>query len=205
VTPILDDKALLEHAAHKAAAIVRDNLSGIDSGFNVRLLTADDFPSERLRLGEQVSLGLSIRPADPAAIAEFSPAPPLSIQNLERKVSRLTGTDTEQLKRTRNDFVGQYIDAQSLELQLHERYPAFYDKWRTARGQVSRTLGIAHARANGSANSLVDSIAKTVCVAARESIPSLEAPYIDTLAFGAIAEWLLECPLDLQVSPAVVQ
>lgn len=200
LTPRVDDKSLLTHGAAKAMEINADLLPGVDPSFCVRLHTAEDFPAERMTLGQQMSLDLAVQNADAYAIAGFRPSPPLSLQNLETKLGRVA-SDHRELQRARDEYVGLYLDAQSLEVQLHDRYPALYQEWRTARAQVSRMLTISRLGLTSQRGS-VESILNRLNSAAAESIPHLEMVYIDILANGAIAEWLLECPLDLQPSGA---
>jgi hypothetical protein len=203
VVPRVEDKAVLAHAAKKVAEFRDCSYAGVDPGFVARVWTGDDFPSERRQLGENQGLYLpESQVATDDAATGFTPQMPQSLENLERKLAKLAGPDSGEQAQLKSDFIRYYLDGQSLERILQASYPSQYQEWRKARHGVSRELNITQMTIIASPGERVGDIKRKLSASADRAIPLLGITNAEVLAYGTVAEWLLECPLDFSAQRA---
>lgn len=203
VVPRVEDKAVLAHAAKKAAEVRNCSYPGIDPGFVTRVWTADDFPSERRLLGENQGLYLpELQVATDGTAIGFASQTPQSLENLERKLSKLAGPDSREQAQLKLDFIKYYLDGQSMERILQASYPSQYQEWRKARHGVSRELNITQMTVIATPGERVGVIKQKLSTSAERAIPLLGLASAEILAYGTVAEWLLECPLDFSTQQA---
>jgi hypothetical protein len=200
VVPRIEDKAVIAHAARHAEQIRSSSYAGVDPGFVARVCTADDFPEERRRLGENHAIYLpAMDSATDSSAARYLPETPLSLENLSRKLAKLTDPRSYGQDRLKLDFIKYYLDGQKLERVLQASYPTQYETWRRARHGVSRELGITEMTLLTRPGERVRDVKQKLSDSAVREIPSLGTTNAEMLAYGTIAEWLLECPLDFAV------
>lgn len=196
VVPRVEDKAILKHAARKAKEVRARNIDGISDEFLVRVLTAEAFPAERRGLGDAIPLALpEIGDVSEDQVAEFAATEDLSTDALDAKLLKLMTSD-ERIDQLRKEMLRLYIVGAELDHWVRRHHPALWDAWQHARHGVKRTLKMSEFTSSEPPGARVETIRDNLREAVQESVPALIASDATSLAWGTIAEWLVECPLD---------
>lgn len=195
--PYFDSSDLVAHAGKKTRQVLDAGLPYVADNFRVIICQESDFPIERDRLLNASTQGLKIEPvpATDADVVRWSESNDVLLETLKRKVCKLpTLKDDKRRAAFANDVLKWYLSGQALLEQLRD-YPSLYEKVVATKSHRERYLGMA--ALDGSASNEIlkatlESFSETLKAEAKE----LHKFCAEQLAYEAVADWLLRCPLD---------
>ncbi|MGC4798434.1 hypothetical protein ACLQ3H_30535 [Micromonospora saelicesensis] len=200
LVPYFDSKELVLHAQQKAAEYRAAGLSFVDAEFRVRVVTDDAFHDARnMLLGRPREL-ISIPPVTDDGIQEWMAENTEMRGTVDRKLSNLFPS-INQRHRYISELISHYVESENYLQKLRERYP---DQWEDASRTMARTekrLNIEYLFSGEPQTAqLITKIVRDLERRLREGLPILDKEAATTLAWGAIGDWLIRCPLDFEES-----
>lgn len=194
--PFLDDKAVIAHVRAKAEGLGLHSLDYVDCNFSALVQSQIDFENELMELRSR-SLGLPIDVQPPTtravevAIAEYS-------TQLDEKIRRGFPDSTASDRAARSaKFIGEHLRCANALDQLKQEYPNLWELYRrTVRTEEVRLESIGNSP--GEPRELMNrELSRLECLLPN-ILPSLDQPTVREIAFGTLATWLVECPLDFE-------
>lgn len=198
LVPRIEDKSALKFAAEKAQQVLTWELSCASPGFIIRILTPDDFPAERQRLGASATqLVPHVAVGDDDEIVKFAEDHSIPVTALDEKLARLSLTAApEDIALLRREFLRHYVVGLQLDQWIRRHFPPQWEKWQHGREAVKRTLTTNRLIDPAPPHAKVTAILDQLSRAAAEGLPALDSTAGMSLAYGTVADWLVECPLD---------
>ncbi|MEV6048235.1 hypothetical protein [Streptomyces xanthochromogenes] len=199
LVPIFDSAQLVQHASTKAEEVRAKNLPFISRDFKVTVATDAIYAKERNEVLERVN-----------SLVDVFPTPPGEVESWMEGNSQLAETALEKLAKLRlspgvsrtylEQLINQFLDSENALARLRERYP---DQWEAATGsKVRKERKLVLEYPPGSTNSAADvtSIVRSLKEEISRQVPALDDSFIDAMSWGSIADWLMRCPLDFELS-----
>jgi len=197
IVPFCDSKEIVAHAATKTAEVLAHNLPYVAPSFQVCVCQEDDFPAARDILLNTGARGIQVSSTPPSAeeIAMWSAANQQPSTVLTQKLSRLPTLKTEAARREfHNKVLKWHLWGQDILAALRQ-YPELYAKAREAKSHREEFLAAGLASGGTSQNILMDAI-NEFRTTLQQEVRELHRFPSETLAYEAVADWLLRCPLD---------
>ncbi|KAA5534925.1 hypothetical protein F0919_10015 [Taibaiella lutea] len=204
VTPEYRMNDLILHCNNKKKELLDSNLNIIDPSFQVLIHDIDNFiaqiPIALNSNAQKLTIGPDITPVSAIitwreqeidlvgnAIRKhnkrFSDNPP----NLEDKVNQLTEAT-----------IKSYFDRESILRRWQNLHPQDYDRYLTLISQIEEEVTELCMFPTQNNNQLYLSFRTLVKERLKDNFAYLDETTITTLMNGAIADWLLRCPLDFE-------
>lgn len=206
LVPRCDTKRTLLHATTKADGLRAKGLDGIDGDFYVRVLTDEDFGSEKQLLGVTTAGLLPDPPPDPTTsiVKEWEANSPESATALNLKLANIPHIDSEEEQQQLCiELIRRHLYCAAVEEQLRGAQPQMWEHLNRARKQREQILVVErHAAAPCEQHTLKDEV-REVSSRLRSALPSLTEGEADDYAWGIVADWLIRCPLNPVSRPAV--
>lgn len=196
VVPRHDSREVVQHAINKTAAIRAKGLPHVDVEFQVLIQDRDAFDEKswdrRVALRERIRLVVS-KPTDDE-IAAVVGADQALYDNLRRKLGGRFG-DEDSLDDAVNDALRVFVESQNAVESLRDSVPEAYEAVTRLVTERLRRLRLG-SRGAGTADRLdteIDGLKSSII----KAVPNLDPSTAETIAFGAVSEWLMRCPLRL--------
>lgn len=194
VTPVHDNRKLVEHAEKKSAEIRKKKLPYVAKDFEIQIATEDYFEVERnLLLNEGLQkLDLPLADVDQTAVSAFASAHSEQIGKFDHKIAKIVEPNgCENLKAILLKLFLRGEDA----LARLRNFPDIYEKFIALRN--NREIYVARKSATRTAANAqaLDETIEEFDREIRASIPALDAKVSEALANGSSVGWLLQCPL----------
>ena len=194
--PHFDSKEIVTHAAKKTQAVIDAGLSYGDDDFRVMVCQESDFAVARDQLINATSQGLKLKtpPVSDAAVTAWTKSNDGLLGVLRNKIEKLP---TLQTQADRDEFVTKVLrwdlSGQDLLVQLRD-YPQVYEKVIETKSHREEYLSMESL--HGSASNVVfRETQKSFQVALEREAKELHAFCAEKLAYEAVADWLIRCPL----------
>ena len=193
VVQIHDSAKLIQYAQTKAEEVRRLHLPYVTDDFTVNIITADFFPREvATLLGEGIQkIHVDAASVQKSEISEWANQNDELVNTLDGKLRVIPKLRVSRERRIlRDQLLEMYLNAQNV---LHElrQYPVLYEQVVGTKENRARFLP-----ADSSTTKL--SIYKVRIEFAGEvarSVKGIDESTAELIAYGAVAEWLLTCPL----------
>lgn len=194
--PLHDSREVVEHAMKKTAEVIANGLGYIDPAFQILVHDRSDFDEvswkRRAQLRSRIQLNVST-PSHEEVVTVATGDENLT-ENLRRKL------------RVRIESPGELEDAvdSALRVSLHSQLavealrtiaPDAYEEVTRLSAERLRRLRLGSRRmGNGDPlDAEIDGLKSNILAA----VPNLDPGNAETIAFGAVSEWLMRCPLKL--------
>lgn len=193
--PFLDDKLVIAHVRSKSESVRDANLDFIANDFCAMVHSLADFGSE-LRKLQLESIGIPIEEKEPSIEEAELSRQQLHVR-MEGKLLRgfPTHSDEQRAQRALHLVLAHITCGNTLD-HIRQQFPDLWESYRrTVRAEERRlqALGLGPGGANERFQREFDRL--------REQLTPLLSPLdtstVTTLATGTLANWLIECPLDL--------
>jgi hypothetical protein len=193
--PTLDSKSVVEHAAKKAAEVQAKKLSYVDDDFQILILDRDAFDAETWN--HRMLLRKRLRPvvAEPTddEVAAVSDGDQTLADNLRTKMSKRVANPGE-LEDAVDDLLRVFVQSENAKVALRSMAPDAYESVVLLISQRLRRLKLG-SRISGAdpLDAEIDGLKEAILAA----VPNLDPGTADTIALGAVSDWLMRCPLRL--------
>ncbi len=192
VVPRHDSAKLTQHAETKAAEVRVKGLPYVAQDFAINVITDEYFLLERSQLLaeglRQIQVPIDQMPE--ADVHGWADDNDTLVQTLDGKLEPLRRTPEEKTK-LRDRFLKHFLDGQNVLQRLKDQYPMLYEvavKTKESRAEFLRTASLTQ---NLSISGVLQTYTEEVFVA----VKGVDRTTAELLAHGAVAEWLLLCPL----------
>lgn len=198
VVPEFDNKDLVMHANKKAQEVIEKSLSYVALDFKVGIIHEDQFADAKGRLLQTVDEAIRITcdEATTNAVEQWSDDNDLLVKKLSDKLRKLPTLKTNyQREAFRDNILRWYIEGQELLNQLRN-YPELYEKiirHKRHREKCLETVVFIH---SGTPNELFDVALSTLRDDYIHAVKQLAKVNVEALAYEAVGDWLLRCPLE---------
>lgn len=193
--PLHDSKEVVLHAAKKAAEVRAKNLPYVDEDFQILIRDRESFDADTWN--RRLVLRRRIRPVvaepTPADVAAVTDGDQSLAGNLRTKLGARV-TDEGDLEDAVDDALRVFVESENAKDALRAIAPEAYED--VVRLISERLRRIKMGSRTGSADRLdaeINGLKESILA----SVPNLYHGTAETLAFGAVSEWLMRCPLRL--------
>ncbi len=197
LVPYYDSKEIVIHAANKTAEVVAAGLPYVTVAFRVAVCHEDDFTVERdtlIRAGA-TTLQLSAPTATTAEVTAWVGANDALASTLEVKLLRLPTLRSAADRTAFHERVLKWhLEGQTI-LRALRTYPDVYEKVVKAKSHRENFL-VMSAVIGGTPEQILASSLQDLRDALRNEVRELHSFSAESLAYEAVADWLLRCPLD---------
>lgn len=186
---------LVEHASTKAAEVRGWGLSFVHQEMQIQVITDDAYPHARDRLS---SLPVQIVPLEPPTseeITSWSGANSTLVHTLESKLDKLSLRPD--IRRTYADqLLSIYLEGENALQRLRDKSPSEWSAVTAARARKERVLKLEHPPSPSPTPTDINEISEALKRELITASPGVGNLLAASLAWSAVGEWLLRCPLD---------
>jgi hypothetical protein len=195
--PVYDSKEIIAHAAKKTSEVVAASLPYVALGFRVVVCQEDDFHAERndLLVCSPQGLQLQTSPATADEVTQWTLSNDALATSLGRKLRKLPMLARDGARSDFRDSVLKwYLEGQAI-LDGLRKYPLVYEKVVKTKAHRENYLVMASI-GGGAPQGLLMSTVQDLFQTLQTEVKELHSFSAEKLAYEAVADWLLRCPLD---------
>lgn len=195
--PYYDSKEIVAHAAVKSAEVIAAGLPFIAADFRVAVCQEGDFVIARDKLLNATSDKIEIvaEEVTPEHLSQWATTNDLLADTLERKLRKLPSLNTDKaVTEFKEKVLRWYLDGQSV-LEALRKYPLVYERVIKSKAHRESYLVMASMSGNAS-NAILTGAVKDLYETLQSQAKELHKFSAEKLAYEAVADWLLRCPLD---------
>lgn len=193
--PLHDSKAVVEHAIKKAAEVRAKNLPYVDVDFQIIIQDRETFDADTWN--HRMLLRRRIRPAvlEPTddEIAVVSDGDQTLADNLRTKMAKRV-SDPGELEDVVDDLLRVFVHSENAKDALRYMAPDAYEDVVRLISERLRRLRLGSRKLAGDP---LDAEIDSLKAAILSAVPNLDPGVADTIALGAVSDWLMRCPLRL--------
>ena len=204
LVPQFDSKELVEHATKKTAEVLEAKLTYTCATFQVMIADEEQFATERDLLLSAGSKLLECDPADQAqeTVNNWMTENDELVATLDRKVRLLPTIRTEVARvRYRDKLLKHYLEGQEIWESLR-KYPTVHEKIFQAKRRREKFLESSWMIHSGPNNELLEKALSQFVDSVQSATQVLGGFTVEALAWEAVADWMLRCPLDFPEAPS---
>ena len=194
--PLHDSREVVEHTMKRTADVIAKNLAYVDPEFQILVHDRADFDEASWK--RRAQLRNRIRPIVPPPTREEVVAAASGDQNLTENLRRKLQVRFDELGALEDavdDALRISLESQVAVEALRKIAPEAYEDVTRLTSQRLRRLSLG-SRGAGNIDRLdaeIDGLKSSILTA----VPNLDPGTAETIAFGAVSEWLMRCPLRL--------
>lgn len=195
--PLHDSKEAVSHATKKTGEVVRAALPYTAGEFRVLIQDETSFEKESKAL-----LSAGLREIDVApnvsgeAVSDWAAQNPAFVTSLDEKLMKLPTLRTGDAKAEfRAEVIQKLIEGQNVLEELRN-YPQAWEAIRKAKSEEERHLRIESMLHTSSNSELLMESLRSIEESVARHAPALSVGTKKAVAWEAVAEWLVRCPLD---------
>ncbi|UCR89932.1 hypothetical protein [Mycetocola spongiae] len=190
-----DSRKLIAHAATKAAEVRGWGLSFISDEFSIVVETADDYAVERTAI-HAIPAPLIQTPVIAGGVKDEWSAQNQDLRSTaRRKLSKVTSSSSKR-ERVLESLTSQYLQGENTLDRLRAVVPEVHRGILSTKAHREDLLVLEYLTGQDTSQAKLAEIAKDFSVLLREDYPVLTEQIATTLAWSAVADWLMRCPLD---------
>jgi hypothetical protein len=197
VVPRFLSTKLLEHCTKKRSEVVEANLPYVDGQFEIGVITESEFEAEACKLASIRAYlhDVSAPAPDTEEVQGFSAENVSLIANIERKAAKLPRLDTpDKISEFTSRMVNHYLRGESATSALRERDPEQFESLLRCKQSKEGSLEIQSMVQTGDDSTLMQTF-QEFKIDIQQNV-SISPHSADLVAWSAVADWLLRCPLD---------
>ena len=193
--PLHDSKAVVEHAVKKAAEVRAKKLPYVDVDFQIIIQDRETFDADtwnhRMLLRKRIR-PVVLEPTDDE-IAVVSDADQTLADNLRTKMAKRV-SDPGELEDVVDDLLRVFVHSENSKDALRYMAPDAYEDVVRLISERLRRLRLGSRKLAGDP---LDAEIDSLKAAILSAVPNLDPGVADTIALGAVSDWLMRCPLRL--------
>lgn len=195
VVPNHVSKDLIIHANKKASEVLAKNLPYVEKDdFRLLIWDRDEFAAEEVQLINSglYKLKLHCDEVPDAIVDSFEFDGDQTIENINGKLAKISGLSDAKKGDVRYELIRHFIFSGNLLQQLMDDYPEYYEEIDTIKKRRERAIKLESIPAH--LDSLSTQSEKLLRIL--ESGSNLHSENNESISWGAVADWLMRCPLD---------
>ena len=198
VVPRFDSKDLLVHTAKKAEEVRKAAPAHVQASFEIHVIKDDHFAVERAALYDSGAGKVTIDVAEAAEkdVKEWAGKNDKLVKAIDEKLGRITAVKASAKKGIRDKFLRHYVTGQNLLERLRIDFPALHEKVLACQRARERFLSTRMALCGPTTGTALHEVISQFRDELDRSVTGISDSNAECLAFGAVADWMLRCPLD---------
>lgn len=197
LVPLFDSKDIIQHANKKTQEVIDAKLPYITTDFRILVQDESSFVLERNTLlnGRVSTISIDGEKASESEIAQWVDHHDTFVRVIDDKARRLTTLHDQSARIAfRKGIIKAYLDGQNVFVELR-KYPTAYEAVRKIKSDKEQYLSLEIASlATANPNILMRSLEDLRLRI--KSVPGINDSLIDVIAWEAISDWVIRCPLD---------
>jgi hypothetical protein len=197
--PFFDSKDLVEHATKKTDEVIRANLCyTCPTTFQVMIADEEQFAAERDSLMNVGTMQIEFfgNEREQGEIDQWVMGHDELVATLDRKVGLLPTIRTEGDRfKFREKLLRHYLEGQDT-WELLRKFPTIHERVFQAKRQRERFLESSWMIHSGPNNELMERALNQFMESVKTATKGLDMFTVEALAWEAVADWMLRCPLD---------
>lgn len=194
-----DSRLLVAHASTKASEVSGWGLSFIDDSFSIVIETDADYAPERADLFMIPTPIVESPPPDPSAVSDWQTANYNLRETAAEKLEVIiSSAATRGL--VLDSLVGQYLQGENALERLRSIVPDVHAGILASRSQREALLVLEYPPDLSYSSASLGKIAREFAAVLRADYKVLSEQLATTLAWAAVADWLMRCPLDFEAA-----
>jgi hypothetical protein len=197
IVPLHDSASVNTHLTKKTADVLSAKLSYVASDFQALVQCPKSFVSSSVQALESRRLVRSIIVQEASQLERTTWAENASplVEDLRKKLAKRVQTSTSPDQDT-DKAIGWFLNGQNLLQVLRSRAPSIHDRVLSAISRRLDLLELAGPSSSASAETALRSEFEGLKAELKREAPNFSDANVHTIAMGALAEWLMRCPLD---------
>lgn len=196
-----DSRLLISHAHSKADDVRSWALPFIADEFSIVVETDDDYANEREAVHAlPTAIIESVRPTAADQAAWGTANADLHVTAL-RKLERVTSSSSVR-DAVLAALTGQYLQGENALERLKNVVPETYRGILAAKAHREDLLVLDYPPETNGSHGALAAIARDLAESLHSDFPTLSSQLAETLAWSAVADWLMRCPLDFEAAHA---
>lgn len=197
LVPIFDSAQLVKHASTKAEEVRGLCLPFLASDFKITVATDSMYAQERSEILARAATLVDMDMASDHAVGSWIAGNTQLTATILAKLGKLSLAEQAQ-KSYMEQLVNQFLDTENALDRLREKYPDQWEAATSARVRKERKLVLEYPPESVQTRADIASVVKSLKEDFTKQVPALDEPFIDTMSWGSIADWLMRCPLDFE-------
>lgn len=201
VVPRLSNRKVVAHCKKKAKEVLSKGLPYVASDFDVVIQNLSPYAVERAMLARVSLQSLVVEPEIPSteSVVTWIGSNVSIVKTLDGKIAKIPTLATgEEKDAYREDVVADYLMGQDLFEKLRLDYKFTYERVRRVHAAFGRTLVRRSKLSAHSPEDLLDLLPGEYRDSMRAELEEIANSTLDTLAAGAIAEFMVNCNLNFR-------
>lgn len=194
-----DSKELIRHGHAQAATVTSWQLPFIDPSFSVVIETDEDYRAERAEIHAIPAPLIGPVEVAPQARAEWAEANTGLHQTARTKLENVIPSAAT-LDTVLDSLTRKYLEGENSLERLREIQPQLHSRLLAARADKEGLLELEYSGPLAQTRGLMNTIASEFAGELASQNPTLEIELAKTLAWAAVADWLMRCPLRFEES-----
>lgn len=196
MVPRYDSNQLIRHATTKAVEVATWNLPFVDAELRVTIVTDDAYVAERKVVYPAPAPLLRYDVADDEAVSDWRGDNDSLVVRARGKLEAV-GIGQPEVSRYLGALLVQFLNGENASEMLRETFPDQWASVKRCRSSKERLLALQYPPAQGgSEQAQVAQIAQDLANQLQQDAPALDEATAQTIAWSAVADWLMRCPLD---------
>lgn len=200
MVPRHDSARLVQHATRKADEVRSWGLPFISEDFRIVVVTDDYYALERsavFALPAPLVESLSVAEEHVAAWREGNES--LAFTAAEKL--RAVGIEGESLDHYLSSLLTEYLNGENALQRLRDKFPDVWQQLSAVKSTKERRLAIQHPPTDQADLSIVKLVVEELAAEMLRAAPSIGDAMAEGIAWSAVADWLMRCPLNLASAP----
>jgi len=196
LAPLHDSKDVNMHCSKKTGDMRLSGCPALDASFEVGIHDQAHFPSTSIAAGLSniARVRLSIPMPSEDELTSWRAGSSQLLANATHKLSKRASGD--KLEEVVADATKSFLQGSALLDALRNGSPDLHDKIVAAISSRARRLGFVGPQVGVPAGVVLNNELDGMVDALREVAPTLSTENAEQIAYGAISEWIMRCPLD---------
>lgn len=196
LVPLHDSKDVNLHCAKKTKDLRETGCVALDPTFETKVHDISAFPNEAVQNGIRSlsTVNLSVPMPSQSELDSWAVGSSDLLTNASKKLEKRASPD--QLDDFVAEAVRSFLQGNALLDALRSSSPELHERVVSAIRSRSRRLQFAGPKTGDTAGEILDMELDALIDAMKESAPSLSTENAEQIAYGAICEWIMRCPLD---------
>lgn len=195
-----DSKELIKHAHAQAAKVVSWELPFIAAHFSIVIETDDDYAAERAEIHAIPQPLVEPAVVDHCEQGAWQQAN-LSLLDTARAKLGSVISSASVVDNVLDTLSRKYLEGENSLERLRSIQPEVHSRLRMAKSRKEDLLVLEYTGQAAQDHGLLAQIASEFAASLKDQNPTLTLEATETFAWAAVADWLMRCPLDFEVSP----
>ena len=196
IVPLHDSKEVNLHCSKKTVETRSKNCPHLDANFEVGICDLKSFGGSTVAvaMAALTTLALSVPPPTSAELSQWKAGSPDLLANATHKLFKRAGASGVQ--NAVAEAVRAFLQGNAILDALRTGSPDLHEKvMATITGRTQR-IGFAGPQGGPAPSGILNKEIDSLVLAIKAAAPNLSEVNAEQIAFGAVSEWIMRCPLD---------